>query len=130
MKRTVAGRKSAQTQANYMESPPMMSPEEWENHLIAMSYQAVEDRIRNGTATAAEYVHFLKAGSAKQREEMRKLKEENALLKAKTSAIESAKDRAVSYREVIDAFTSYRTESSDVPINPYVYEDDTNSNLY
>ena len=130
MKCTVAGRKSVQSQQNYIESAPMMSPEEWENHLIAMSYQAVEDRIRNGTATAAEYVHFLRAGSAKQREEMQKLREENALLKAKTSAIESAKDRAVSYREVIDAFTSYRSESTDVPINPYIYEDDTNSNVY
>lgn len=122
--------KSVKEPLNYSESPPMMSPEEWENYMIGLSYQGVEQRIKNGTATAAEYIHFLKAGSAKQREEIRKLREENALLKAKTSAIESAKDRIVSYREVIDAFTSYRTGARDDPINPYIYEDDTTSDLY
>jgi hypothetical protein len=103
-----------------MDSPPL-TPEEWENRLIAKSFRAVEERIDNGTATAAEYVHFLKAGSIKQREEMEKLREENALLRAKTSAIESEKDRATLYRDVINALSSYRTETKDEPIDPYVY---------
>ena len=117
----MAARKSTKTTEEVQQSMPCLSPEEWENRLIALSYDAVEQRILNGTATAAEYVHFLKAGSMKQREEMEKLREENALLRAKTSAIESEKDRAVFYREVIDALQSYRTESTDEPINPYVY---------
>ena len=117
----MAARKSKKSQDDILESAPPMSPEEWENRLIAKSFRAVEERIDNGTATAAEYVHFLKAGSIKQREEMEKLREENALLRAKTSAIESEKDRAVFYREVIDALSSYRTETTDVPFDPYVY---------
>ena len=52
---------------------------------------------------------------------MDKLREENALLRVKTSAIESEKDRAVFYREVVDALQSYRTETTDVPFDPYVY---------
>lgn len=117
----MAARKSNKTRDDYLDSAPPMTPEEWENRLIAKSFRAVEERIDNGTATAAEYVHFLKAGSIKQREEMEKLREENALLRAKTSAIESEKDRAVFYREVIEALSSYRTESTDEPIDPYVY---------
>lgn len=117
----MAARKSKKSQDDILDSAPPMSPEEWENRLIAKSFRAVEERIDNGTATAAEYVHFLKAGSIKQREEMEKLREENALLRAKTSAIESEKDRAVFYREVIDALSSYRTETTDVPFDPYVY---------
>jgi len=117
----LAARKSNKTQEDILDSAPPMTPEEWENRLIAKSFRAVEERIDNGTATAAEYVHFLKAGSVKQREEMEKLREENALLRAKTSAIESEKDRAVFYREVIDALTSYRTETTDEPFDPYVY---------
>ena len=117
----MAARKSNKTKDEFLDSAPPMTPEEWENRLIAKSFRAVEERIDNGTATAAEYVHFLKAGSVRQREEMEKLKEENALLRAKTSAIESEKDRAVFYREVIDALTSYRTETTDEPFDPYVY---------
>lgn len=114
-------RKSSKSGDELGYSNPAMTPEEWENRLIAKSFRAVEERIDNGTATAAEYVHFLKAGSVKQREEMEKLREENALLRAKTSAIESEKDRATFYKQVIDALTSYRTETTDDPIDPYVY---------
>jgi uncharacterized protein YcaQ len=119
----LASRKLHQTQDEYTDKVPL-SPDEWENRLIAKSFKVVEARIDNGTATAAELVHFLKAGSAKQREEMEKLREENALLRAKTSAIEYEKDRSVSYREVLDALTSYRTETTDVPFNPVIYRVD------
>lgn len=117
----LAARKSTKTLGDIQQSAPMLSPEEWENRLIAKSFQLAEERIDNGTATAAEIVHFLKAGSVKQREEMEKLREENALLRAKTSAIESERDRAVLYRDVMAALSNYRTESLDDPDNPYVY---------
>lgn len=117
----MAARKSTKNTDDFLQSTPMLSPEDWENRLIAKSFRLAEERIDNGTATAAEIVHFLKAGSAKQREEMEKLKEENALLRAKTSAIESEKDRAIFYREVIAALGTYRTESTDEPENPYVF---------
>lgn len=117
----MAGRKSSKSQDEAQRSLPCLSPEEYENRLIALSYQAIEDRILNGTATGAELVYFAKAGSQKQRQEIEKLKEENSLLRAKTSAIESEKERAVSYREVLEALQYYRTETQDVPFDPYVY---------
>lgn len=103
------------------QSPVGLTPQERENRLIALSYDAVEQRILNGSATAAEYVHFLKAGSLRQREEMEKLQKENALLKAKTEAIEREKDHNLDYRLVIAALTSYRSESDDDPEDPYIY---------
>lgn len=117
----LAARKSTKTSGDILQSAPVLSPEEWENRLIAKSFQLAEERIDNGTATAAEIVHFLKAGSVKQREEMEKLREENALLRAKTSAIESERDRVGLYRDVIVALGSYRMESEDDPENPFVY---------
>ena len=121
MKYGLAGRKSTKSQEEALQSLPCLSPEEYENRLIALSYQAIETRILNGTATGAELVYFAKAGSAKQRQEIEKLKEENSLLRAKTSAIESEKERNVSYREVLEALNAYKTESNDVPFDPYVY---------
>lgn len=104
------------------ESPVALTPQERENRLIALSYDAVEQRILNGTATAAEYVHFLKAGSLRQREEMEKLQKENELLRAKTEAIDREKDHNLDYKLVIEAFHSYRSESEDeYPDNPYIY---------
>lgn len=120
----MAARKSTTKSASepILQSPPALTPQERENRLIALSYDAVEQRILSGTATAAEYVHFLKAGSLRQREEMEKLQKENALLKAKTEAIEREKDHNLDYRLVIEALTSYRSESEDdYPEDPYIY---------
>lgn len=116
----MAAKKSMKTQDEFTDSTPL-TPEDWENRLIAKSFRAVEERIDNGTATAAELLQFIKAGSAKQREEMEKLREENSLLRAKTSMIESERNREGLYREVLDALASYRTETTDVPFDPYVY---------
>ena len=109
----MAAKKPKETTIEVGQSAPLLTPEEWENRLIALSYSAVEERILNGTASAAEYCHFLKAGSVKQREEMEKLQKENELLKAKTAAIESERNRGEFYKLVIDALSSYRTESPD-----------------
>lgn len=117
----MAAKKSMKTTDEVRQSAPILTPEEWENRLIALSYQAVEQRILDGTATSAEYVHFLKAGSVRQREEMEKLQKENELLKAKTAAIESERNRGEFYKEVIDALSSYRTESPDELNDAYVY---------
>ena len=117
----MAARKSNKTNDEIRQSAPILTPEDWENRLIALSYQAVEQRILDGTATSAEYVHFLKAGSVKQREELEKLQKENELLKAKTAAIESERNRGEFYKEVIDALSSYRTESPDELDDAYVF---------
>ena len=116
----MASKKSSKT-GNLRQFPPAGTPEERENQLIALAYDAVEERIRNGTASAAEYVHFLKAGSIRQREEMEKLQKENELLRAKTEAIDSEKTREELYRQAIDAMRSYTINMTDEDDDTYLY---------
>ena len=88
-------------------SKPAMTPEQRENQLIALTYDLVEQRIRNGTATSQETTHFLKMGSTKARAEYEKMKEEIQLLKAKTEALESQKRSEELFSEALKAMKSY-----------------------
>ena len=86
---------------------PVMSPEAYENRLINKAYKAVEKRIENGEATAAELVHFLREGSIRQQLELEKLKKENELLKVKADSITAQKEVKELYAEAISAFRKY-----------------------
>lgn len=86
---------------------PSLSPEAVENRLINKSYKAVEERIDNGSATAAELIHFLRLGSTKEQLELEKLKKENELLKAKAGAIRSQEETKEMYENAIKAFNRY-----------------------
>lgn len=86
---------------------PAMSAEAVENRLINKSYKAVEERIDNGSATAAELIHFLRLGSTKEQLELEKLKKENELLKAKAGAIRSQEETKEMYENAIKAFNKY-----------------------
>ena len=88
-------------------SRPSMSAEAVENRLISKTYKAVEKRIEDGTATAAELIHFLRLGSSKEQLELEKLKKENELLKAKTGAIRSQEETKELYENAIKAFSRY-----------------------
>ena len=91
-------------------TPPRgaLTPEAEENRLIALAYQLVEKRMREGTASSQETVHFLKLGSAKNRMEMENLRAQNALLLAKTTALEANAEQDSKYAEVIKALGIYR----------------------
>ena len=86
---------------------PAMSAEAVENRLINKAYKAVERRIEDGTATAAELTHFLRLGSAKEQLELEKLKKENELLKAKTESLRSQEEVKEMYANAIKAFGKY-----------------------
>jgi len=86
---------------------PAVSEEARENQLIALAYDAVEERIRNGTASAQEYVHFLRLGSMKERKELELMQKKIELDTAKTEALQSAKRIEELYTNAINAFRSY-----------------------
>lgn len=86
---------------------PAITPQGREDQLIAYAVDLAEERLRNGTASSSEIVHFLKLGSMREKYERQKLQEEIKLLTAKTEAIQSEKDRAGLYSEVIEAIKSY-----------------------
>lgn len=84
-----------------------ISPDARENQLIALSYDLVEERMRNGTASAQETTHFLKLGSSLVRLQKRELEERILLEKSKIKAIESQEEIKQLYEDAISALRSY-----------------------
>ncbi len=91
---------------------PALTPEARENQMIALAYDLVEQRIRNGTASSQETVHFLKLGTVKEQLEREKLKTENQLLQAKIKDLESQSTSASLYAEALKAFSVYSGKQS------------------
>lgn len=100
---------------------PATTPDGREGQLISLAVDAVEKRIRNGTASAQELVHFLKLGSSRERLEQERLANENALLGVKREALESATRMEGLVEEALKAFRSY---SGQEPNHPDEYYDD------
>lgn len=90
-----------------------MTPEAQENMLIAMAYDLAEERLREGTASAQEVVHFLKLGSTRNKAEMERLQEENKLLKAKTETLNAARQSDEMFTKAIEAMQRYRGVESE-----------------
>lgn len=89
------------------------SPKERQDELIALAFDQAEARIRNGTASASEIVHFLKLAAEQNDLKKEKLEEEVRLLRAKTEALESGKRSEEQYAEAIQAMKKYSGYSSD-----------------
>lgn len=100
--------KSIKNAGNKPKFPPATSPEAREKQLIALAYDLAEERLRNGTATSQEVVHFLRLGSMKERKELEMIEKKNELMTAKTEALQSAKRIEELYSNAINAFKSYR----------------------
>ena len=92
---------------------PSENPDIRESQLVALAVDRVEQRLRDGTATSQEIIHYLRLGSQKSKLEEEKIKLENELLAAKTEAIKAAKENAVMFAEAIAAMQSYRPTIDD-----------------
>lgn len=92
---------------------PATTPEQRNNQLIAMSYDAAEDMITSGKATSQLLVHFLKQQTARDLLELAKLEKENLLLEARTDQIAASEDVRALYQEAISAMTEYKGEDQD-----------------
>lgn len=86
---------------------PALTPDSREAQMISMAMDLAEQQLLDGTASSQVVAHFLKLGSSRQRLENIKLERENELLKAKTDAIESAKNVEKLYSEALAAMKSY-----------------------
>ena len=86
---------------------PALTPEAREGQLIALATDLVEQRLRDGTATSQEVVHFLRLGSMRERLERERLENENILLRAKTEALESQAKVEELYANAIKAMQRY-----------------------
>lgn len=93
---------------------PALTPEARENQLISRAVDLAEKQLIDGSASSQVITHYLKLGTMKNQLELEKLRQENALLKAKTEAMESAKKTEEMYREALQAMRNYSgMESAD-----------------
>lgn len=93
---------------------PGSTPESRENQLISLAVDLAEKQLREGTASSQVITHYLKLGTTMSRLEREKLKHENELLEAKTSALKSAERIEGLYAKAIKAFGTYRGEEDEV----------------
>lgn len=92
---------------------PATTPEQRNNQLIAMSFDAAEAMIASGKATSQLLTHFLKQGTARDEKELAKLELEGQLLRARTDQLAASEDVRELYAEAIKAMTEYKGEDQD-----------------
>lgn len=86
---------------------PAINPEARENQMIHLATNLAEEQLRDGTASSAVIVHYLKLGTEKVKLERIKLEQEVKLTAAKTKAIESGQENEQRYVEAIEAMKRY-----------------------
>ena len=90
---------------------PAITLEEREDQLIARAVDLAEKQLSEGTASSQVIVHYLKLGSTRERLERERLQSENALLRQKTEALQSAKNIEGLYSDAIRAMKTYSGSS-------------------
>ena len=89
-------------------SAPDVNDEQREQRLCSLALDLLEERLRNGTATGPEILHFAKLGSERAKLEQEKLRYEAELNKAKADAIRDNQENQKSNAEVLKALGLYR----------------------
>lgn len=113
--------KLSKSSSNQPKSRPAFTPEARENQLISLAYDLADQRLRNGTATSQEIVHFLRLGSIKERKELELMERELELKAAKTEALQSAKRIEELYANAINAMKSYSGSTQDEGYDEELY---------
>lgn len=83
------------------------TPDAREKQLISLAYDRAEQRLREGTASSAEIVQLLKAGSRKEELERELAETKMELMQAKKEALESAKRIEELYTDAMVQFRRY-----------------------
>lgn len=86
---------------------PSSTIEGRENQMIALAMDLVEKRLREGTATSQETVHFLRLGSSKAQLEQKMLENQIELAKAKTENLRTMEHIEELYTNAMNAMKSY-----------------------
>lgn len=91
---------------------PAIDPDNREQQLISLAVDLVEQRLRDGTASAQETVHYLKLASSKTKVDLERAKLENELIRAKTQSIKDQADMKTLYLNAIEAMKRYSGHGS------------------
>lgn len=99
---------------------PAFTPEDRDNQLIARAVDLAEKQMIEGTASAQVITHYLKQASPRERLELERLRQENALLNAKVEQLKSAKRVEELYESALNAMRAYAGQD---PIEDDDYDD-------
>lgn len=91
-----------------------LTDESRENYLSSLALDLAEKQLQDGSASPIVIAHFLRQGSPRAQLEREKLKQENALLAAKTAAIESAGNEEEMYKNAVEAMRRYSRTSDEL----------------
>lgn len=96
---------------------PALTPESREGQLIALAMDRVEERLRNGTASSQEIVHFLRLATTREQLELKKLEHETLKLDAQVKAIDASARTEEAVNRAISAFKIYSGHGDDDDID-------------
>lgn len=109
--------KVKQTQVNLSSTPPpALTDEGREKRLVSMAYDLVEQRLKDGTASASETTAILKLGTQREKLEREKLRAEVDFTRSKSEAIAQAQRIEDLMTEAISAFKRYSGDSDEEDI--------------
>lgn len=99
--------KQKKTNSKVHDMMPPLTPEGQENKNISLAMDLAEQQLRDGTASSAVIVHFLKLGTEKSKLEREKLIHENELLRVKAKSIEASSHSDELTNKVLEALKRY-----------------------
>lgn len=91
---------------------PATLPEEREKQLQNKAFDLAERQLDNGSASSQVISMLIKGGSVREQLELERLRNENRLLNARIESMESAVRMEASIEAALEAFKSYRGETS------------------
>lgn len=86
---------------------PAATQEAREAQVVALAFDAVEKRLKAGTASGQEITALIKLGSEKAKLEREKIRNETEVLKAKKDALEASKRTEEMYEKALVAMRTY-----------------------
>lgn len=92
---------------------PGTTRESRENQLIALATNLVEKRLRDGSATSSEILHYLKLGTTREQLEQERIRHENELSQAKANKIRADQESVEKIDEVLKAIRTYSGYDTD-----------------
>jgi hypothetical protein len=72
-----------------------------------LAVELAEEQLRSGTASAQVITHYLKLGTTREQLEQERLRQENALMKAKIDNMASQARVEEMYTKALEAMRSY-----------------------
>lgn len=108
------GRRAANPLPDTKEGPVLRTKEARDIQMIGLAYELVEQRMRDGTASAQETTHFLKLAAEREKFELEKSIMENKvkLMEAQVESLKSAKRMEALYEDALNAVRSYGSPST------------------